>query len=56
MKKAWRWALVVLVLVLPGCGGDKRVVIDAGGIGRERDVMISEAAENTRQIEPGISK
>ena len=45
--------VLVMLAVLTGCGGDKKVVIDAGGVGYEKDVMISEAAENTRQMDQG---
>lgn len=44
-----RLVLVVLVLLLSGCGD--RVVVDRGGISKERDVMIAEAGENTRLME-----
>lgn len=43
--------LMVAVVLLSGCGGDKRIVVDAGGIGTERDVMISEAAQNTQRMD-----
>ena len=55
MKATIKRLVVVLVMlaVLTGCGGDKKVVIDAGGVGYERDVMITDAAENTRQMDQG---
>lgn len=43
--------MLLLVCALTGCGGDKKVVIDAGGVGYEKDVMITEAAENTRLMD-----
>ena len=43
--------LMVAVVLLSGCGGDKRIVVDTGGIGMERDVMISEAAQNTQRMD-----
>ena len=53
-KRVWLTLLVVALLVvallLSGCGGDKKVV-DSGGVGRERDIMIIEAAENTRAMD-----
>lgn len=51
MKKRSILALLLAVVLIAGCGGDKKVVIDAGGIGYERDVMITEAAENTRLMD-----
>ncbi|MFA5148634.1 MAG: hypothetical protein WC491_05875 [Candidatus Omnitrophota bacterium] len=41
---------LALLVVLTGCWGDRRMVIDAGSVGYERDVMIIEAVENTRQM------
>lgn len=43
--------MLLLACALSGCGGDKKVVIDAGGVGYEKDVMIYEAGENTRQMD-----
>jgi hypothetical protein len=50
MKRAI-WRLLVAVVLLGGCLGDKRVVVDDGGLTLERDLMIIEAEENTRQME-----
>jgi hypothetical protein len=50
--KRWRrifLTIITLVILLSGCGD--RVVVDRDGIGTERDVMIAEAAENTRAME-----
>jgi hypothetical protein len=41
---------LALLVVLTGCWGDRKMVIDAGSVGYERDVMIIEAVENTRQM------
>ena len=49
MKRALVGLLVALVL-LSGCGGGtgNRLVIDEGGITKEKDMMVYEAAQNTR--------
>lgn len=52
-KKLSILALLMAVVLIAGCGDDKKVVIDAGGVGYERDVMITDAAENTRQMDQG---
>jgi len=55
MKRLWRIALVLAVILLPAC--KKRIVIGQGGISTEQDVMIAEAAENTRSMdEAGFSE
>lgn len=44
--------LLLALALLSGCGGDgDRLVVDDGGIASESDVMIAEAAENTRLME-----
>lgn len=48
MKCLWRIGLVVLMILLGGCRN--RLVIERGGIGRENDAMIVEAAENTAKM------
>jgi hypothetical protein len=50
-KKLSILALLMAVVLIAGCGGDKKVVIDAGGVGYEKDVMITEAVENTRLMD-----
>jgi hypothetical protein len=50
-KKRSILALLMAVVLITGCGGDKKVVIDAGGVGYEKDVMITEAVENTRLMD-----
>ena len=49
MKRLWRIGLVIVAVLFSGCRN--RLVIDSGGIGRESDVMIAEAVENTRAME-----
>lgn len=39
------------VVLIAGCGGDKKVVIDANDVGYEKDVMILEAYENTKLMD-----
>jgi len=50
-KKRPILALLMVAVLIAGCRGDKRLVIDAGGVGYEKDVMIAEAVENTRQMD-----
>jgi len=52
MKRVKRLMLALMMAIaLSGCGGDKRVVIDAGGVGYEKDVMIYDAVENSRKMD-----
>jgi len=46
MKRLWRIGLVIVIVLLSGCRN--RLVIERGGIGRESDVMIAEAAQNSK--------
>ena len=50
MKKRVVAIVMAALVLLSSCGGD-RYVVDAGGIGRERDAMIAEAVENTRAMD-----
>lgn len=49
MKHWWRIGLAIMTVLLSGCRD--RLVIDRGGIGKEHDVMVAEAVENTRLME-----
>ena len=46
MKKRVVALVMVMLVLLSGCGGD-RYVVGQGGISKESDLMIVEAAANT---------
>ena len=51
MKKRVVMIVMVVVFLLSLACQDTRVVIDEGGVGYERDVMILEAVENSQQMD-----